>query len=232
MKQLTLFEVLAAIVPGALLILGFVYQYGSVTMIEKHGSMSIGELTVLTLASLTVGMLLQGLARFVKDCLAKRIMPVRFTLYTSRPRLISPMQQERVKAVLESRYGIPRNADGRDREQREAIKMGYKEAIVELRNEGYSERFERLTVYQAMYRGILSACTILTLFSFNASIAQPSKGWMIAVLPISMALILARMLQSERTRTTEMFLQLLIQESAGRAEKPEHMLSVNSNERQ
>lgn len=231
MKQLTLFEVLAAIVPGALLILGLVYQYGDATVIEKQGSVSIGELTILTLASLVAGMLLQGLARFVRDCLAKVIIPIRFKLYTPSPAFLSPMQQERVKAILESRYDIPRDADGRDREQRDVIRMGYKEAIVELRNEGSSERFERLTVYQAMYRGILSACTILLLFSFNASIAQPSKGWMIAVLSGSMTLILARMLQSERTRMTEMFLQVLAQESTVGTGTQASVVSVNSNER-
>lgn len=231
MKQLTLFEILAAIVPGMLTILGLVYQYGSAGIIEKNGSMTIGDMTVLALAALTVGMILQGPARFLKDWLADKILPARFTLYTPSPELLSPAQQERVKNILESRYGIPRNADGRNREQQVVIKMGYKEAIVALRTEGYSERFERLTVYQAMYRGILSACTVLALAGIGAPIALPSKVWMIVLLVVSAVSVTRRMTQSERTRVTELFLQLLVLESDGRASTRGSVLSVNSNER-
>lgn len=231
MKQLTLFEILAAIVPGALLTLGIACQYGYGTMIEKHGSVSIGELTILTLAALTIGMILQAPARGLKNLLDYMILPVRFTLYTSRPELLSPIQLERVKTILESRYGIPRGANGRDREQRAAIRMAYKEVFVALRVEGRSELFDRLTVYQAMYRGILCACLILLPFGIFAPIAGTPKLWMFVLLFGSIASIIVRIFQSERTRTMEMFLQLLVQESAGRTDTREPMLSVNSNER-
>ncbi|MBN9400297.1 MAG: hypothetical protein J0I17_08995 ['Candidatus Kapabacteria' thiocyanatum] len=216
MKQLTLFEILAAIIPGALVIVGMVYQYDYLVVIEKPGSMTIGDLTVLTMAALTLGMVLQGPARFLKDWLADKILPVRFTLYTPSPELLSSAQQERVKKILESRYGIPRNADGRDREQQVVIKMGYKEAVVALRTDGHSERFERLTVYQSMYRGLSCACSVLILLGIFAPMAQPSKIWMLAGLLVAILSILMRMLQSERTRMTELFLQLLVLESAGK----------------
>ncbi len=231
MKQLALFEILAAIIPGALLICGWVCQYGDPGMIQKLGSLSIGDMTFVALAAMAIGMILQGPARLVKDWLAGKILPVRFTLYTPGRQLLSPAQQERVKEILESRYGIPRNADGRDQEQQMFIKMGYKEAIVALRIVGCSERFERLTVYQAMYRGILSACTILVILGIFAPMTTSPKIWMLVGLLAAIVFIIIRMTQSERTRTTEMFLALLVLENTGETGIRKSLLSANSNER-
>lgn len=202
-----LYEILALVTPGAVVIFGMSKLFPELTLFSLHGDFSAGELGIFLLLSYVAGHIVQVFGGGIE--ILWRYMRGEPTewIRTGKKQLFSNYQIKKLEEEIPERLGIPRDHFQIKNLNRKQWLDMHKQMYVAVVASGNGKRLEKFHAIYTMCRGLVAALFILAILSL---LRFSPLYWYLPSLLLGFAgLLFYRMAQFERHAVHELFMQFL-----------------------
>jgi hypothetical protein len=205
MKEFSVYEVFALLIPGAVLLCGIALMGYADQVPAMLGAMSFGVTALAVLTAFVTGIMIQAVGKIVTRVIERTLPSRRLQHFTRIITGLNADQRERLLTVFAQRFGYRGRTIDPLEDPRE-FNRACKEALVELRSENVAQHVERLDAYETMFRGLASAFTIIA----GVAVAGAALPVVTASLLAAALLCYWRVVKSSELRYRELFLQVLV----------------------